>query len=349
MAAAERPETDFPMPIRIAVDAMGGDHAPAAIVAAALSAVSESDLNVRLTLFGPLQTLTEELRRQEPLGHPHIDLADAPQVIGMGESPVKAVRRKPRSSIHAGLTFHREGRADAFISAGNTGAVTAASLFMLGRLPDVERPSIPTYFPTVCGKCLVLDVGSNLDSRPEHLLQYGQMGTAFATYVMDVPNPRVALLNIGEEPAKGNDVVRTAYRLLSRATNIRFIGNIEGRDIMHHKADVVVCDGFVGNVVLKLTESVMTALPVLIRQAAATRQLSAATKEHIAGILRDVARRFDPETYGSCAPLLGVNGTVFVAHGRSSESAFKTALRLTARSASAKLTNVIGRLVQHAA
>ena len=326
---------------------MGGDDAPGVVIAAALRAAEAPDRDLQLLLFGPLQTLEGEMERQRSGGHPRIVLIDAPQVIGMGESPVAAVRAKPRSSMHVPLTYLRKGRADAFLSAGNTGALTAASLFMLGRLPGVARPSIPTYFPSTDGVCLLLDVGSNMDGRPEHLLQYGQMGTAYAQCLLDVASPRVALLSVGEEPSKGNELVRAAYRLLTKAPNLNFIGNIEGRDILHHAADVVVCDGFVGNVVLKLGESVMTALPVMVRQEAAVQNLEPDIIARFMTLMRGVARRFDPATYGGCAPLLGVNGTVFVAHGSTGTHAYERALLMAARSASANLTRAIQQLVNN--
>ncbi len=329
------------MPTRVAVDAMGGDDAPGVVIAGALRAVEQADLDLLLLLFGPLQMLREEMARRAPGGHSRIELIDAPQIIGMGESPVAAVRAKPHSSMHIGLTYHREGKADAFVSAGNTGAITAASLFVLGRLPGVTRPSIPSYFPSTNGKCLLLDVGSNMDSKPEHLLQYGHLGTAFASCTMDIDEPRVGLLSVGEEPAKGNELVRTAYKLLSAASNINFIGNIEGRDILHHAADVVVCDGFVGNVVLKLAESVMTALPVMVSQEVEEQKLDSHAAQSFKGIVRGLKRRFNPETYGGCAPLLGVDGTVFVAHGSCSARALEQALLLAARTASANLTHAI--------
>ena len=333
------------MPTRVAVDAMGGDHAPAAVIAGGLRAVERANGHLHILLCGPREKLEPAFAEHAPKGHACITLVDAPQVIGMGESPVAAVRAKPYSSIHRGLAMHRNGEVDAFLSAGNTGALTAASLFILGRLPHVVRPSIPTLFPTIQGRCLVLDVGSNMDSRPEHLLQFAQMGTAFARHALDLESPRVGLLSVGEEPAKGNELVRASYKLLADCANINFSGNIEGRDILHHAVDVVVCDGFVGNVILKLAESVMTALPIMISQEVTSQNISEQVEHSFMGIAHGLKKRFDPDTYGGCAPLLGVNGTVQVLHGSSRESAFEVALGMAARAVSANLTEEVQRLV----
>jgi len=329
------------MPVRVAVDAMGGDHAPGVVVEGALRFVQTGCNDLNLSLFGPIQQLQEEMVRQAPEGHSQIDLVDAPQVIGMGESPVAAVRGKPQSSMHIGLRYLREGKADAFVSAGNTGAIAVASLAVLGRLPGVVRPSIPTYFPTINGRCLILDVGSNMDSKPEHLLQFAHMGTVYARRLMDIPTPRVGLLSVGEEPSKGNELVRSAYRILAAAPELNFIGNIEGRDILHHAADVVVCDGFVGNVVLKLAESVMTTLPIMVKQEVRSQGLTSETAQGFKGILQGLKRRFDPETYGGSAPLLGVNGAVLVLHGRSSASTFEKAFSMVTPLVSASLPSEI--------
>ncbi len=326
------------MAARIAVDAMGGDNAPGVVIEGALR-VASGDL--QLLLFGPLRVLQEEMARHAPKGHPYIALINAPQVIGMGDSPVAAVRAKPYSSMRIGLAYLRDGKADAFVSAGNTGALAAASLFVLGRLLGVSRPSIPTYYPSINGVCLVLDVGSNMDSKPEHLLQFGQMGTAYARRVLDIEQPRVGLLSVGEEPAKGNELVRAANKLFSAATSINFVGNIEGGDILHHAADVVVCDGFVGNVILKLTESVMTALPVMVGQEVAAQGLPPSVADSFKCIVGGLKQRFNPETYGGCAPLLGVNGTVIVLHGSSGARAFEKAIPLAVRIASADVSAAI--------
>ena len=320
---------------------MGGDYAPGVVIEGAYRAVRESEGRLHVLLYGPEEVLRVALKAHEE--SPHISVVHAPQVIGMGDSPVAAVRAKPRSSIHCGLMGHKEGRADAFLSAGNTGANVAASLFVLGRLPGVFRPSIPTQYPTTEGVCTILDVGSNMDSKPEHLLQFAKMGSAYARIVSDIATPRVGLLSVGEEPGKGNELVRTTHELLVNAVELNFIGNVEGRDILHHRADVVVCDGFVGNVVLKLAESMMTALPCMIEQEIRRLAPDSSVMQTIETMFAGLKRRFDPAEYGGGSPLLGVEGEVFILHGRSSARAIERCLLMAARAAKLNLTGAIRR------
>ena len=335
------------MPTRIAVDAMGGDKAPQVAIEGAMQAVQRSDGDLQVLLCGPANQLRQRLNGVAHGEDAGIDFIDAEQVIAMDESPVEAVRAKPRSSMHVGLGCVKRDRAHAFVSAGNTGALVAASVFVLGRLPGVSRPSIPTFYPTTKGMCLILDVGSNMDSKPEHLLQFGQMGAAFAQSMLHVDAPRVGLLSVGEEPTKGNGLVRAANQLLSsRASDLNFVGNVEGRDLLHHAADVVVCDGFVGNVVLKLTESVKTALPIMIQQELADLKLNAWSADAVRQVFSSLERRFDPDTYGGGAPLLGVKGAVFVLHGSSNASAFANAILLAASSASADMVGAVQGVVE---
>ncbi len=329
------------MAIRVAVDAMGGDNAPAVIVEGAVHAVESSRGRVQVQLCGPENVIQPVL---DSYGAPSdIEIIHAPQVIGMGDSPVAAVRSKGQSSIHVGLKRHKESHADAFLSAGNTGAIGAASIFVLGRLPGVFRPSIPTPFPTTTGVCTVLDVGSNMDSRPEHLLQFAKMGSAYARIMMDIAQPRIALLSVGEEPAKGNELVRSAHELLVNAIDLNFIGNVEGRDIFHQRADVIVCDGFVGNVVLKLAESLMTAVPEMIKQELAKQKPESSEVDLFKKVLSGFVQRFDPEHYGGGCPLLGVEGEVFVLHGSTTAGAVEQCISLAARAAKADLTSAIQR------
>ncbi len=331
------------MAIRVAVDAMGGDDAPAVVIEGALRAARHAKEPLRILLHGP------RARLETALGSscdPAIEIVDAPEVIGMAEAPVAAARAKPHSSIHLGLKGHREGRSDAFLSAGNTGALVAASLFVLGRLPQVMRPSIPAYYPTTKGICLILDVGSNMDSKPEHLLQFAQMGSAYSRCLLGVEDPAVGLLSVGEEPGKGNDLVKGAHLLLRDAENFRFVGNVEGHDIMHHGADVVVCDGFVGNVVLKLGESLMTALPKLILQEFGTQNLDPDLMDAFRQVCTGLHERFNPEDYGGGSPLLGVNGAVFVLHGRSSARAVERCILMAARAVRLELTAAIARALK---
>ena len=301
---------------------MGGDYAPAVVVEGAVRAAQQAAGELHLLLFGPEARLQAELDRHEAATSLPIQVVDAPEVIGMGEAPTAAVKSKQRSSIHLGLGAHKAGEADAFISAGNTGAVMAASLFILGRLPGVARPAVIGFYPTTQSFCIILDVGTNVDVRPEHLVQFAQMGSVYAERIMKRERPVVALMNIGEEPGKGNDQVKAAFELLQRQTDLNFRGNIEGRDLMHHAADVVVCDGFVGNVMLKLGESMATVLTEMVRQEMERQQLTAAEQAVVARILRGVQKPFNYEEYGG-APLLGVDGNVLIGHGGSSARAIE--------------------------
>ncbi|HET6569750.1 MAG TPA: phosphate acyltransferase PlsX, partial [Rhodothermales bacterium] len=253
------------MAIRVAVDAMGGDRAPSVVIEGAVRAVQSAAEPIEILLFGPEDALRQAAETAGVTLDPSfIQVVNAPDVIGMGESPTAAVKGKPRSSIHLGLGAVKAGKADAFVSAGNTGAVMAASLFILGRLPGVARPSVIGYYPTVQSFCILLDAGTNVDCKPEHLLQFAQMGTIYARNMLKRDNPVVALMNIGEEPGKGNEQVKAAFDLLAGSPDVNFRGNIEGRDVLEHAADVIICDGFVGNIMLKLGESVATALVRMI-------------------------------------------------------------------------------------
>lgn len=324
---------------------MGGDDAPSVVIEGALRAAQESTDGLHLVLFGPEAILREALAAHADAASLPIHIVDAPDVIGMAEAPVAAIKTKPRSSIHLGLGALKQGRVDAFISAGNTGAVMAASLFILGRLHGVARPSIPGYFPTTRGICLVLDVGSNVDSKPEHLVQFAQMGAVYAQRLMKVEQPTVALLNVGEEPGKGNELVKAAYDLLDEAPTLDFRGNIEGRDVMHHAADVVVCDGFVGNVLLKFGESMATAVMEMVGQEIRHLGLAPDEQQVVGRVLGGVKKRFDPEEYGG-APLLGVNGTVFIGHGSSTARSIEKLIVRATRAAELDLTHAIDAVLQ---
>ncbi|HEX7071795.1 MAG TPA: phosphate acyltransferase PlsX [Rhodothermales bacterium] len=309
------------MAIRIAVDAMGGDAAPGVVVEGAVQAARAHPERLRILLFGREEAVRTELARHDVAGLA-IDVVDAPEVIGMAEAPATAVKTKRQSSIHLGLGAHKQGHADAFISAGNTGAIMAASLFILGRLPNVARPAVIGFFPTTTSYCIVLDIGTNVDCRPEHLVQFARMGAIYARHVARRENPSVGLVNIGEEPGKGNEQVKAAFEMLRAEEGLNFRGNIEGRDILHHAADVVVCDGFVGNVMLKLGESVATALVQMVGAEMAAQGLSDSERALVARVLGGVKRRFDYEEYGG-ATLLGVDGNVLIGHGGSTARAIK--------------------------
>ena len=298
--------------IRVAVDAMGGDRAPAVIVEGALLATQLP--GVEVVLVGPEEQIAEHLPSSPVEG---LSIVHAPEVIGMAESPTAAVKSKQRSLMHIGIGLQRTGAADAFISAGNTGAVMAVGLFTLGRVPGVSRPVLPGIFPTVSGPCVLLDVGANMDCKPEHLLQFGQMGSVFAEQVLGYESARVGLLNIGEEPGKGNEAAKAAHALLENAPGLNFVGNLEGRDLMLHAADVIVCDGFVGNILLKFAESIKTVIPALISSELAAHGTSGG---NLAPILGGVMRKFSYEEFGGM-PLLGLDGCIMIGHGGSSSKA----------------------------
>lgn len=307
--------------IRVAVDAMGGDHAPEVVIEGALRAVELPGIQV--ILVGPEEIISAHLP-ESPVKN--LSVVHAPDVIGMGESPTAVAKGKPQSSIHIGIGMQRTGAADAFISAGNTGAVMAIGLFVLGRLPGVSRPALPGIFPTVSGPCVLLDVGANMDCKPEHLLQFGLMGRVFADKILGYTSPRVGLLNVGEEPGKGNEAAKAAYNLMENTTGLNFVGNIEGRDLMQHAAEVVVCDGFVGNIMLKFAESIKTVIPTLIKSEITG---SDANADELAPILEGVMRKFSYEEFGGM-PLLGLNGCAMIGHGGSSSKAISKMIEVAA-------------------
>ena len=310
------------MPVRVAVDAVGGDHAPGVVVEGALRALRAAPDRLRIALYGPEAQVRAALDAAGGEDDDGVEVVDAPDVVGMDESPAAALKTKPRSSIGLGVAAVREGRADAFASAGNTGAVMAAATLVLGRIPGVLRPAIPGIFPTTGGSCLVVDVGANVDCRPEHLVQFARMGKIYAERVLGRPDPSVALISVGEEPTKGNEAVKEAHERLRAAEGLRFVGNVEGRDLLRHGADVCVCDGFTGNIVLKLAESVATVLPELVRNEIGRQGLGQEAAGAVARVLKGTMAPFDYENFGGL-PLLGVAGAVVIGHGGSTARAIE--------------------------
>ncbi|MDI3280900.1 MAG: phosphate acyltransferase PlsX [Bacillota bacterium] len=313
--------------MRIAVDAMGGDHAPAEIVRGAVEAVSAFEVEV--LLVGESQAVSAVLQKTGYRGE-RIILVEAPEVIGMDEHPVEALRKKKRSSLVVANELVRDGQADAVVSAGSTGAAMACSLLRLGKLPGIERPAIATTFPTLRGFSVLIDAGANADCRPVHLVKFAQMGALYAEKVLGVDNPRVGLLNIGEEETKGNELALAVYAELKKSS-LNFIGNVEGRDVPAGKADVVVCDGFVGNVVLKFMEGMAGAIFHLLKE-----ELSRDWRGMAGGLLlkpafKRILRRTDYAEYGG-APLLGLKGVSIIAHGSSNARAIRNAIRVAKES-----------------
>jgi phosphate acyltransferase len=306
--------------MRIALDAMGGDEAPLKIVEGGLQALKESGNRFELVLVGRKAEIEKEISRLSGAGM-NYSIVDASEVIEMDETPNVALKQKPGSSIVVGANLHKERKVDAFVCAGNTGAFMAASTLILGRVKGVGRPAVGTPLPTVTGTCFLIDSGANSDSRPQHLVEFGVMGSIFVREMMKKENPTVGLLNIGEESSKGNELAQASYPLLEKS-GLNFIGNIEGRDILGAKADVVLCDGFVGNIVLKFAESVLPTLRSRFRIYASGNPFKLIWAGMMAKTLRKVLKGFSYEAYGG-APLLGVNGVSIIGHGSSSVVAVK--------------------------
>jgi glycerol-3-phosphate acyltransferase PlsX len=305
---------------------MGGDFAPQAVVAGAVQGAREYGIGV--VLVGIEQIVQAELRKHPFAKSLPIEVRNATEVVDMHDSPATVFRRKKDSSIRVANELVKNGEAVAVISAGHTGAAMATSLFVLGAIEGVERPAIAVFMPTMKGQTILLDVGANVDCKPNHLLQFGIMGEVFAKYLLKNPNPRVGLLSIGEEETKGNELTREAFKLLAE-TSLNFIGNVEGKDVMFGKADVVVCDGFIGNVVLKISESVAEAIRVMLRENIGDNLFRKLGYFMMKPAFRALKRRVDYAEHGG-APLLGINGVSIISHGRSSDRAIKNAIRVAA-------------------
>src|SRR3954469_21045273 len=321
----------------IALDGMGGDHAPDVVVQGALLAARE--LGVRILLVGPQREL--ESRLGKDAASLPIEVVNATQVIEMDEHPANAVRQKPDSSMVVGVRQVREGRAQAFVSAGNTGAVMAAGLFELRRIRGVDRPALAAIFPTRKRGALVIDIGANADSKPEYLAQFGLMGSVYMESVFGVKRPKVGLLSNGEEETKGSALIQAAHPRL-KALPINFVGNVEGKEIPSGDVDVVVCDGFVGNVVLKLAEEMASTINGLIREEINASLVSKLFAVGLLPAFRRVRKRLDSAEYGG-APLLGLNGVCIVAHGRSHALAIKNAVRVAAQAVESDVVGTIAR------
>jgi len=310
--------------MKIAVDAMGGDNAPEVVVQGAIQAASE--LGIDVTLIGDKELLAGALGSQ--VSSDHIVVHHCEEVVQMDESPLKAVRKKKDASIRVAFDLVKKGDADAVVSAGNSGATLAAGVLTLGRLKGVERPAIAGIFPGEKGHVILLDMGANVDCRPAQLFQFGIMGHAFASSCLGMKNPKVGLLSIGEEDSKGNEQVRLTHELFEQS-RLNFQGNVEGRDVFSGEVQIIVCDGFVGNVALKLVEGMAEAMTNMLKT-----ELKRSFFGRIAFLLsrrslKDFKRELDYEEYGG-APLLGINGIGIVCHGESSVRAIKNAIKTAA-------------------
>jgi glycerol-3-phosphate acyltransferase PlsX len=325
-------------PITVAVDAVGGDNAPSEVLAGVAAALAK-DPGLRIMLTGPADVV-------EAFAVQHgerVQSVICTEIIEMDEHPVTAIRTKKDSSIVVGARLVKEGKADAFFSAGSTGAVMAAATLVMGRIEGVQRPAIATVVPTAGPPCVLLDVGANADCKPENLLQFAHMGAAYATVVLGVIGPRVALLNIGEEPSKGSVLAQAAHSLMSDHVP-HFIGNVEGRDVLAGVSDVIVTDGFTGNVALKLLEGTSKIILGQVKDAITSTPFNTAASAVLKPALNRLRSRLDPDTYGG-APLLGVDGVCIIGHGSSKSTAIASAIGVAAQAGRGGLTELIATAV----
>lgn len=332
--------------VKIALDAMGGDHAPLNEVQGAVDALRKSSGRFEIILVGREQEIREALRRAGGEDLP-CSIQDTPEVITMEDSPTAALKQKKNSSLAVAMRLHREGKADAFVSAGNTGAVLSASTLILGRLRGVSRPTIGTFFPTVSTPCLLLDAGTNVDCRAQHLFQFAVMGSIYYRKMMGAENPTVGLLNVGEERTKGTEVIQEAHQMLSRS-GLNFVGNVEGRDILRHTVDVVICDGFVGNIILKFAESIPAFLKSRLRDAASRGLVSKLAVGLARASLKRALHDMDPNEYGG-VPVLGVNGVSIIGHGSSTPRGIENMILRAYEVVSTKLNRYIEEALESAA
>ena len=304
--------------MRIAVDAVGGDFFPENPVKGAVEAIREhSDISV--LLVGPEKIIQNELQYLD-YDKSRIDILNAPDIIGMEESAVSAIKSKKNSSVTVGISAHKSGECDAFVSAGNTGALLAASMFLLGKLEGVMRPTIAVTYPTIKGVSLLVDAGANLELRPEMYLQFAKMSEIFARDIMLINDPKIGLLNVGEEAEKGTELLKEVYQLLGTLPN--FFGNIEGKDILYGKTDIYLCDGFSGNIILKFGESFPEVLQYLLKKTMEEKKMSAEAQKMVFEVIQHTLNSFNYEHVGGI-PFLGVNGMSLVGHGSSSVTAIK--------------------------
>lgn len=329
-----------PASCRIALDAMGGDNAPQEIVKGALLAIEEYP-NVSVTLVGREEVLREHLGGKIPS---RIEIADAREVVDMTDNALAPLRRKRNSSVRVCANLVAEGKANVMVSAGHTGAAMTSAYKVLGTIEGVQRPALAAILPNIKSYTVLLDVGANVDSKPEFLREFAVMGHYYAQMILGVAEPRVGLLSIGEEEGKGNELTKETF-LVMKETGLNFMGNAEGRDVFNGKADVIVCDGFTGNVVLKASESLAEMMSKMIREElmrSVTRKAGAFLAK---GAFADIKKRTDYSEYGG-APLLGVNGGCIISHGRSNAKAVKNAIRVGRDFAMNRIDTKIGQKIR---
>jgi glycerol-3-phosphate acyltransferase PlsX len=315
--------------MRIALDGMGGDSAPAVVVEGAAQAIKQGPPELEITLVGQIDVLEQELERVG-LKSDQVKLVPASQVAGMADSPSSVLRHQRDSSIRVAFDLHKAGEVDAVVSAGNSGATMAVGMVVMGRLPEVDRPALASVLPGLSGPTVIIDVGANVDCTSLMLLQFGYMGSVYAETVLGIESPKVGILSIGEEGGKGNTLVKQSYEHLKNSP-LNFVGNVEGRDLLDGDVAVVVCDGFVGNVCLKLAEGLIKNLTELMKL-----EVLSTLRGKLGGILlkptlQSIGGRLDYARYGG-APLLGINGVGYICHGASSARAIASAVRMASES-----------------
>jgi glycerol-3-phosphate acyltransferase PlsX len=325
--------------MRIAIDAMGGDKAPDAIISGAIEALACLGAGDEIILVGPKEVIDPKLPAR--IDHPAaLSVVHAPDVISMDEPPIDSLRKKPRSSISVLAKLGKLNRADAVISAGNTGACVAAFQMRMRNLPGVNRPGIAVVFPTFVGPVTICDVGANIACKPTNLYQYAIMSSIYSRQLFGIVSPRVGLMSIGEEDAKGNEIVKKARELMKKDPKVNFIGNIEGRDIFRGVCDVAICDGFVGNVILKLTEGVVEGLFNAIKQEIMSNKFSILLGPMFKGVMKQFYKKHDYNEYGG-ALLLGINGTALICHGASESRTIRNAILAAKKYHTEKINEII--------
>lgn len=325
---------------------MGGDRGTGPLIDGAVQAVDQHP-RLEVILLGPEDLLRKELALRAKAGDSRLSIVHAPQTVSMEEAAVDSVRRKKDSTIMVGFDLIKQGRADALVSAGHSGATMTAAILQLGRLKGISRPSIAGVFPTLKELVLVTDIGANVDCRPQHLYQFAVMASSCSELLLNRAKPRVGLLSIGEEPGKGNAAVKEAYDLL-KASSLNFIGNVEGRDVYSGDVDVVVCDGFVGNIVLKISEGLAEAIQQMLKTEIKKTLRASLASFFIRPAFRAFRKRVDYAEYGG-APLLGINGVGIICHGSSSAVAIRNAIKEAAKMAECQVNAAITRHLQQEA
>jgi len=308
--------------MKIALDAMGGDYAPSTTVEGAIKALEEEG-ELEIILVGDKEDIEQELKKQEYSGD-QIIIKHASQTVEMKDSPLTALRKKKNSSIRVAVDLVKSGEADAMVSAGNSGVVMATALHVLGKLPGVERPAIAAVMPSLKDHFVLIDAGANVDCKPIHLFQFAVMGEAYARYIFNIVRPKIGLLSIGEEDVKGNELTRETFKLL-KDSKLNFIGNVEGKDIFDGDADVVVCDGFVGNIALKIAEGLAETTAKILRKEISEKAVGKVNLMLLKDALKSFKKKTDYSEYGG-APLIGLNQPCIIAHGRSTSKAIKNAI-----------------------